>query len=684
MMRARSWILAGLIAAGALGGCSCNDDTVGAGDGGLCASGLKACRIDDDCPERHVCHKDPASGESCCARTYRSCADDSQCCPGQICTADGRCVDKFDECTVASDCGETPDRVCQAWTDPALGTSQRCSYARCGEDGSCPEGQACFAHVCVVQAPCGGSCPAGTACVPQAAGGGRCHPYGDRCALEPKAGHLVVFTDPDSVFDVCLMSDLACEYAELPPLTTADLGRHASAALAGERLVVAQYDGTYGDLVVSDHDLTGRRLRSVWVDGVPATGALVAGPSGPRGGIIEPGADVGLYTSTAAGADGTVYVAYYDRTSGDLRLAERSPSGSWSSHVVDGAGADVGLYPSLVIDPAGNPAVAYFQRASAEATDVSCPAAPADTSKSLLTGVRLARAAGPHPKPSDWTIEQVDCAARPPPPCFGCEGGQVCVVDPEVSGATLCKATGSGCAPVCPTGEVCVAGNTCAPQASPTELLSVPWGKGLFPSLAFKSEVPVVAYYDRTRGNLVAAQRNSASGAWEPTIIDGEDAQGADTGHVGAYPSLAVDGSGTLLVAYHDLTRRGLRFWSGGKLAPFAQQRTPPATAFIDTGIADARADGPAWVGANASLALAPGGLYVAYQNTTAADLRLSSKTSTGWKLQKEWTEGALGFYSHAVALPSGLAIVHTRMHAKISGGRPVPDHQVRVEIFNP
>lgn len=683
MMRGPSWILVGLFAAGALGGCSCDDATVSSGDGGLCASGLKACKVDGDCPERHVCHKDKTTGESCCTRTYRSCTEDSQCCPAQVCTTDGRCVDKFDECTVASDCGETPDRVCQSWTDPALGSSLRCSYARCDDNGECPEGQACFAHFCVVNAPCGGSCPAGTACVPQGAGGGRCHPYGDRCALEPKAGHLVVFTKPDSVFDVCLLSDLACEYAELPPLPAGDVGRHASAALAGESLVVAQYDGTYGDLVVSDHDLTGKRLKRVWVDGVPATGALVAGPSGPRGGIVEPGPNVGLYTSTAVGPTGVVYVAYYDQTSGDLKLAERGADGTWTARVVDGAGADVGLYPSLVVDPAGNPAIAYFQRASVDATDVACAAAP-DAPKSLLTGVRLARAGSPHPKSSDWSIEQVDCAARPPPPCFGCQAGEVCVVDPDVTGATLCKATGSGCSPSCPTGQVCVAGNTCAAQASATELLSVPWGKGLFPSLAFKSDVPVVAYYDRTRGNLVASRRDAASGAWVPTIIDGEDAKGSDTGNVGAYPSLAVDGSGTFLLAYHDLTRRGLRFWSGGTLAPYAQQRSPPSTAFIDTGIADAKADGPAWVGANASLALAPGGPYVAYQNSTAADLRLSSKTSTGWTLQKEWTDGALGFFSHAVALPSGIAIVHTRIHAKISGGRPVADHQVRVEIFNP
>ncbi|MBI5543335.1 MAG: hypothetical protein HY901_05565 [Deltaproteobacteria bacterium] len=685
MSFARVSCVAGLVAMAALGGCSCDEKLVptGQGDGGsICGVGAQLCTTSDDCPERHLCKKDNTTGGSCCVRSIRKCANESECCPGQICTADGRCVDKFDECTTASDCGETPDHICEEWMDPVLGASQRCTFARCDPSGGCPEGQACFASFCVIRPPCGGSCPAGTACVPQAAGGGRCHPFGQRCDLQPKEGHLVVFTQPDNVFDVCKLSDEACEYAALPPLTSSDLGRYPSVAISKDRAEVAMYDGTFGDLVVSDYDLSGVKLKSVWVDGVPASGTVLGGPEGPRGGIVDPGEDVGKHTSIVAREDGTLFVSYYDQSHGDLRFATRSSGGAWSSYAIDGAAADLGLYSSLALDSEGKPAVAYFQRAGSEDPSVSCPFDPG-ASKALITGVKLARARVAAPaSASDWVVEMVDCAARPPPPCLGCSAaGKVCVVDVAAPSGTVCQDSSSDCAPSCPTGQVCARGNLCVQQGSSIELAGIPPGKGLFPSLAFKGTAPVLAYYDRTRGNLMAAQQTG--GTWERMLLDGEDDTG-DTGHVGSFPSLAVDSAGTLLIAYHDLTRRGLRYYSGATLAPVSQQRTPAPGTFIDTGISDPMLDGPAWVGADASLIVTSVGTFVAYQNSTAADLRLSRRTATGWKLEKEWTEGALGFFAQAVAAPEGLLVVHTKMHAKIANGKATPDHQLRLERVRP
>ena len=681
------WLGVALLAAGSVSGCKCADRIIptDTGDGGTsCAPGAPSCDTDDNCPERNACRTDHATGERCCVRSFRKCADDSQCCPGQVCTADGRCIDKFDECTSATDCGETPDRACQQWLDPTLGASMRCTYARCGVGGACPAGQACFDGFCVVNAPCGGSCPTGSACVPQAAGGGRCQPYGTRCDLKPKPGYLVVFTKPDNVFDICLLADEACQYAELPPLPAVDLARHPSAAIAGQTAVVAVYDGHYGDLVVSDYDLTGKLIKSVWVDGVPASGALTGGPSGPRGGIGDPGDDVGKYTSTVARADGTVFVAYYDQTHGDLRVATRAPAGTWTTQTVDGAVADVGLYPSLALDPDGKPAVAYFQRAGSDDPSIACPSDPA-APKALVTGVKLARSRVKAPQSAaDWLVEMAACAARPPPPCYGCTGtgARACVQDTTSKRGTACLDTSSGCSPSCANGQVCVAGNTCVPQGNPAELLAVPWGTGLFPSLAFKGADPLIAFYDHTRGNLVVAQ--SSGGAWSSKILDGEDASG-DTGDVGQFPSLAVDSSGNFNLAYHDITRRGLRFYSGSTLAPLAQQRNPPPWNFIDTGITDPLADGPAYVGASASLLTTPDGLYVAYQNSTSADLKLARKTVNGWEQVHAWTDGALGFFAHLVPVGDGrLLLVHTRIHAKIAGGKPVPDNELRLEFVKP
>lgn len=685
MSSVRWSFVAGLFAAVTLAGCNCSDNpnTIPVEqDGGMCGIGSRTCATDDDCPERNVCHKDRTTGIACCQRSFRKCADDSQCCPGQTCT-DSRCIDSFDECSSNADCGETPDHVCKEWTDPMLGKSMRCTFEPCGANGACPEGQACFAHFCVVNPPCGGSCPSGTACVPQAKGGGRCHPYGTRCDLKPKPGYLVVFTKPDNVFDICAMADVACEYQELPPLPSLDLGRHASGAVAADKIEVAMYDGFYGDLVVSEYDLAGKKLKSSWVDGVPASGTLTGGPNGPRGGIAEPGPNVGKYTSTAAKADGTVYVAYYDQTNGDLRFAERTPAGTWSSHKVDGTAADVGLYASLVVDPGGKPAIAYFMRAGTEDPTVSCalePGAP----KALLTGVKLARSRVEHPKSdADWAVEMVDCASRPPPPCWGCEAGgaKVCVEDAIAVSKTACKDAATGCAPACATSELCVAGNTCLPKGNKIELADVPWGKGLFPSLAFKGTSPVVAYYDRNKGNLVAAQQTGTT--WDRKLLDGEDATG-DTGNVGLFPSLAIEGSGNYAIAYHDFTRRGLRIYSGATLVPLANQKNPPASNFVDKGISDAKLDGPAWVGADASLIFTSAGLYVGYQNSTAGDLRLAHLSGGSWKVSKEWTPGSLGFFAGVLPLSDGLLVLHTKIHAKIAGGKAVPDNELKLEFVRP
>ncbi len=684
MSSVRGWLVVVLVAAAQSQGCKCNDDSktipIEDGDGGtVCGPGATACTNDDQCGERGACRRDRTSGQTCCIQTFRKCSVDAECCPGQVCSSDGRCVDRYDTCTVASDCGETPDRVCKEWSDPLLGSSRRCTFERCGAGESCPEGQACFAHFCVVNPPCGGSCPLGTACVPQAAGGGRCHPFGTRCSLKPKPGALVVFSNPDAVFDTCTLADLGCEYAELPPLVSVDVGRHPSVAVVGEKLVVAQYDGHYGDLVVADHDANGKRLKAEWVDGVPLTGVVTGAPSGPRKGISDPGDDVGRFTSIAARKDGTVYVASYDGTHGDLRFAERAPDGTWTTHKIDGDGADLGYYPSLVVEPSGRPAVAYFQRAGSE-TSAGCATEPA-APKSLVTGLKLARATIEHPRTAaDWTVEMVACAARPLPPCWGCEtpGAQVCVVDETAPSKTACKPSSSACSPGCGTGQVCVAGETCAAQGLATELLDVPWGRGLYPSLGFLGADPVIAHYDRTRGNLLASVRKGSG--WDLRILDGEDASG-DTGHVGMFPSLAVEAGGQVHIAYHDFTRRGLRLYSGASLAPLANQRNPPASSFIDTGLSDPTADGRAWVGASASLVVAPSATWVAYQNATGVDLRLARKGATGWRLEKEWTEGALGFFAHAAAKGDGLVIVHTRLHARLASGKPTPDHELRIEL---
>ncbi len=672
----RALFVGGMLLLGGFSSCQCPG---GAKTNSVCPTELQGCETNSDCPDHFVCRTSAGHPNvQCCDRTARTCKSEPDCCPGQTCSANGRCVDVFDECPNGdSDCGD-PDRVCQKWVDPVLGESMRCTYASCAADGSCPEGQSCFDNFCVINAPCNGSCPEGEGCVPQ---DNRCHPYGALCKATPQPGKLVVFKKPENVYDTCVMSELTCELVELPPLHSNDLGRYASAAVSAGQVHVAMYDGQYGDLVVADYDETGKLLKRVWVDGVPSGKTPVAGPSGPRGGVSEPGDDVGRFTSIAAApVDGTLSVSYYDVTNGDLKYVERGADGTWGAPLVVDSAGDTGLFTSIKLDPTGKPVIAYFQKGGGNSASNACPDSP------LATGLKVATATKVHPtSAADFTIETVSCSLRPEPPCYGCSAPGSAQVCASGTGGGVCKTPMADCAPACVTGQICVAGaaagapSQCVKQGSSAELAGIPLGSGLFPSLAFKDAMPVVAWYDHAKGNLMLSQNEG--GTWKSYLLDGQDGAGKDTGNVGLFPSLAFDASGNYLVAYHDASKRRLKLFQAAAPAP-------SATAFsvIDDGLADPMKDGPSYVGADASLLLAQSGNFVAYQNSTGGDLRLAKFDSAAskWTVTKELTEGALGFFSRAVEMGGKLYLVHTRIHTKQTPGKPVIDNHLKVEVVTP
>ncbi|MFN7132148.1 MAG: hypothetical protein ACK4N5_08700 [Myxococcales bacterium] len=276
----------------------------------------------------------------------------------------------------------------------------------------------------------------------------------------------------------------------------------------------------------------------------------------------------------------------------------------------------------------------------------------------------------------------VSCAARPPPPCYGCEiaGARVCIADGN--GGTTCATPSTACSTACGTGEVCVnsGGVRCATQGNAIELADIPPGRGLFPSLAFRGSEPVIAYYDRNKGNLMVSRK---AASWTHTTLDGESA-GNDTGDVGLFPSLVIDSSNRYNIAYHDFTRRSLRYYSNSTLTAVSSQTNPAAASIIDNGVVDPKLDGPSYVGADASLVFTQAGTYVAYQNATGVDLRLSKRETAGWQLQKEWKDGGLGFFADVVEHEGKLYIVHTRIRAKTLEGRPTPDNALLLEIVSP
>lgn len=69
-----------------------------------------------------------------------------------------------------------------------------------------------------------------------------------------------------------------------------------------------------------------------------------------RGTAIDTKGSVGLYPSIRMGSDDQPWIAYYHRTLGDLRLANRDANGAWTIQTVDSVG-DVGRDASLLANP---------------------------------------------------------------------------------------------------------------------------------------------------------------------------------------------------------------------------------------------------------------------------------------------------------------------------------------------
>lgn len=684
----------------ALSACSSSSSS-GKSNQKQCAEGQRQCTTAQDCddPGRSVCTN------GCCEVTTRGCTSAADCCPGQTCTSLGRCSDDYTECTSDADCGSAGDRFCLDWVDPNFGTTKRCNYKPCSADGTCAEpGQSCFAGVCVAEAPCGGACGEGEACVLAT---NTCHPAN---ACDPAVfdsaplGSLVVFTELTNVYDACVPADLKCAAVELPPIEPADLGRHASLAIVPKtgEILVSMYDGTHGDLVIRAFDIDGKITATEWVDGVPQDAPITGAVTGPRGGVSEPGPDVGQYSSITAirsgSGEGRAFVAYYGASDKSLHFVTRDPEGNFAApYVVDGgeASGDVGRYASIALsttDGEPRPAIAYFQKSGGSET--TCRGvSTSDVSADRLTALKFARAKKAIPtSASDWDIETVDCLVLPQPPCDGCPLS--CVIDETAENGTRCITATSDCKDAsgnnsCSSSQLCLDGTCLDKGVATASIKPLPEGTGLFPSLAFQdgSDVPHIAWYDQQRGNLMLSFQEG--GRWSTKLVDGEIAEGEDkgqdTGDVGLYPALAFDrqNGGAAVVAYYDVTRRGLRYLTAtlaSQLSP-VDQRHPSDAEFIDRGLGTGDSyTPPARVGADVVLVSTVDGLYAAYQDATSSDLILRGRAADGsWKELQRWSDGALGFYAGMDTYASALYVGSTDLKLTSLRGKPKISHQYRL-----
>lgn len=366
---------------------------------------------------------------------------------------------------------------------------------------------------------------------------------------------------PFCIDNTCVCSD------DIPP---GRIGPYSDVAAGPDGTIwVSAYAESHGDLVVA-RTAEGRIPDEdwEWVDGVPE-GPVIVPDSLIRRGIAAAGADVGMYTSIAVGPDGTPMVSYFDRDAASLKFAQKV-NGTWQIHIVDsdtgqlgGSSALVGMYTSLTLrSDDGRPGIAYLAHVK-------------DTAGGRAE-VRFASAQSTRPGTAgDWQTWVVDTSALPPD-------------DP----------------------------------ASPA-IYPLPEGLGLFiDSARMPNQAPVVAYYDRSNGDLKLAKFNVQAGQFDAArVLDGSN--GIDAGWS---PSIAVDAQGVVHVAYVGATADDLKY---------VTDATGALPEVIDDGyrVVGQTIDGLPrpefhFVGDDASIVLSPtgGGPFVLYQDATTQELLLAHK----------------------------------------------------------
>lgn len=394
---------------------------------------------------------------------------------------------------------------------------------------------------------------------------------------------------------------------------------------------------SWGDLVVGRWD--GEKVAWEAVDGVPTEPEVDGSKfdtSAFRGGQIEQGDDVGIWTSIASSGGGKLAVAYYDRTNRQLKLAVRVEN-TWEVEPVEAiANGDAGKYAELWFE--GETAVIAYQAIE--------PAAQGF----VTSKVRIARAG------SSGGFQFEDVAVEPETPCRAeyCASGSVCLAD-----TGECAGTGTGC-PECADGEECIGVGgtpTCAAVLDDGKLDTYPFATGGYIAAAKDPGGQIgLAWYDRVRGTLVAARK--VGGAWTTQVVDGGGDVPSD---VGIGTTLAIDAAGSWHIAYVDGYEESLKYARLGSDGSVAAIET------VDDGIAVDGApfgDGKHIVGDDASiLVTGSGDVRIAYQDATAGTLRVATGTLNGdahsWALKALPSEGVGGAFARIFNGADGVRIAH-------------------------
>ncbi len=444
-----------------------------------------------------------------------------------------------------------------------------------------------------------------------------------------------------------LVCEVSCGCAALPAIPDGRPGIFGKLHRDGEGLVVTSYEPEYGDLLASRFvpdaalDEPGRegliteRVDTV-MDGLPE-GGIVVSSSGYRGGVAEPGPDVGDRPEVVAEGQATHVVyrdrdenrIYYGRFEGGARQASMPLPvfGLASDSYGSGAGAagrdlgpdfGVGRFQCLVSRPDGTLAGLVFVGAD-----------PFDEA-SLLVRFE-SRVAAPVAE-SDWvatTVIETPLPPREATPCGGaCGLTEACVVAP--SGQRACAALidlgnlspSTGCA-ACTAREVCgeVEGvKACHSRVERRDDVDrLPFGEGLFLSCTLDEGGQVVAaWYDADLRRLVA-------GRWPFSTADRVVVDVGPGRDPGRFTSIAADAAG-LAIAYQDAGTAEL------KLARAASWGAPWATTTVPTGVGEH--------GIWARLRLVGGAAVIAAGEGESGDILVFAERSGCWGTKRALSNG--------------------------------------------
>ena len=294
--------------------------------------------------------------------------------------------------------------------------------------------------------------------------------------------------------------------------------------------------------------------------------------------------------------------------------------------------------------------------------------------RTYASQVRLAHAArAPVLSPDDFTIEIASNYVSPLP-CGGtCSGRDVCRAD-----LNLCQRPAEDCDPACETGE-CFENEDatfiCSAVGEASErIIPLYEGTGHFIDAEVLSSGEIgVTWYNATTGNLEFANTNAGTFAetqaviLDGQIIDDESGELVDTGDVGWFPDLFVDGAGSTLIVFGDASLGDLR------VIDLTAGTNDP----VDDGFRCYDFDGEhciaplvSRVGYDAALA-EQGGVFAVYQDAPFHEVIESPRTEFGWDLPGTVATGgapytgAYGFYNAHGVDATGRFVVSYRINSR-------------------